>query len=95
MKEPQYRMQVDDIFNAAHYPVGYLMNVEHSVLNSTGTKRILINKFKAMVMAEYPRYILVKVLNDLGSNEYFVSINKIDIDLGDYTITPLNIAHAY
>ena len=94
MKEPQYRMQVDDIFNAAHYPVGYLMNIEHSVLNSTDTKRTLINKLKAMVMAEYPRYILVKVLNDLGSNEYFVCINKIDIVMGDYTITPLNITHA-
>ena len=94
MKEPQYRMQVDDIFNAAHYPVGYLMNVEHSVLNSTGTKRILINKFKAMIMAEYPRYILVKVLSDLDSNEYFVCINKIDIALGDYAIAPLNITYA-
>ena len=94
MKEPQYRMQVDDIFNAAHYPVGYLMNVEHSVLNSTGTKRIPINKFKAMVMAEYPRYILVKVLSDLDSNEYFVCINKIDIALGDYAIAPLNITYA-
>ena len=70
------------------------MSVEHSVLNSTGAKRILINKFKAMVMAEYPRYILVKVLSDLGSNEYFVCINKIDIALGDYTITPLNISYA-
>ena len=94
MKEPQYRMQANDIFNAAHYPVGYLMNVEHSVLNSTGAKRIFINKFKAMIMAEYPRYILVKVLSDLGSNEYFVCINKIDIVMGDYTITPLNITHA-
>ena len=94
MKEPQYRMQVDDIFNATHYPIGYLMNVEHSVSNSIGTKRILINKFKAIVMAEYPRYILVKVLSDLGSNEYFVCINKIDITLGDYTITPLNMTHA-
>ena len=47
-----------------------------------------------MVMAEYPRYILAKVLSDLGSNEYFVCINKIDIVMGDYTITPLNITHA-
>ena len=94
MKEPQYRMQVDDVFNVAHYPVGYLMNVEHRVLNSAGTKRIFINKFKAMVTAEYPRYFLVKVLGDLGSNEYFVCINKIDIVLGNYTITPLNITYA-
>ena len=93
MKEPQYRMCVNDIFNVAHYPVGYLMNVEHSVLNSIGTKRIHINKFKAMVMAEYPRYFLVKVLSDSGSNEYFVCINKIDIVMGDYIIKPLNITH--
>ena len=94
MKEPQYRMHIDDIFNGAHYPIGYLMNVEHSTLKYNCTKRIVINKFKAMVMAEYPRYILVKVLSDLGSNEYFVCINKIDIAMGDYTITPLNITHA-
>ena len=87
-------MHVDDIFNVAHYPIGYLINVEHSVLNSIGDKRILINKFKAMVMSEYPRYFLVKVLSDLGSNEYFVCINKIDIVMGDYIITPLNITHA-
>ena len=94
MKDPQYRMYIDDVFNAAHYPVGYLMNVEHSTLKYNCTKRMVINKFKAMVMAEYPRYILVKVLSDLGSNEYFVCINKIDIALGDYTITPLNITYA-
>lgn len=94
MKEPQYRMHIDDIFNVAHYPIGYLINVEHSTLKYNCTKRIVINKFKAIVMAEYPRYFLVKVLGDLGSNEYFVCINKIDIAMGDYTITPLNITYA-